>query len=164
MPNGGSDCCGTCWYNLVNEGEAGYERPGVGKGVKDHCEIRGLAIETPFYTYCANHPHHMPDGGRVPVGPVFTGDSNGNREVWVESPDTEEVRLALLDLLDGIANVAAQDRYPFASPSIAQILVGQLIVFQEQRAVPILRRLLERRPDLELLQEALTQIESERED
>jgi len=24
MPNGGSDCCGTCWFNARNKGEAGY--------------------------------------------------------------------------------------------------------------------------------------------
>lgn len=164
MPNGGSDCCGTCWYNSVNEGQAGYERPGVGKGVKDHCEIRGLAIENPFYTYCANHPHHMPEGGAVPVGPVFTGDSNGNREVWVESPDTEEVRLGLLDMLDGLAHVVSRDRYPFPSPNIAQIVVGQLIVFREQRAVPVLQRLLERFPDTSLFEEALKQIQNEGEE
>ena len=164
MPNGGSDCCGTCWHNSVNEGQAGYERPGVGKGVKDHCEIRDLAIETPFYTYCANHPHHMPEGGAVPVGPVFTGDSNGNREVWVESPDTEVVRLELLKMLDGLAHVSSRDRYPFTSPSIAQVVVGQLIMFQEQRAIPVLRRLLERWPDSGLFEEALNQIEGNEED
>lgn len=164
MPNGGSDCCGTCWHNSVNEGQAGYERPGVGKGVKDHCEIRDLAIETPFYTYCANHPHHMPDGGAVPIGPVFTGDSDGSREVWVESPDSEEVRLALLDMLDGLAHIVSQDRYPFPSPNIAQIVVGQLIVFREQRAVPVLQRLLQRYPDTSLFEEALKQIQGAGED
>ncbi|MCY4624169.1 MAG: hypothetical protein OXC99_04090 [Chloroflexi bacterium] len=164
MPNGGSDCCGTCWYNRVNEGTAGYERSGVGKGIKDHCEIRGLAIETPFYTYCANHPHHMPEGGPVPVGPVFTGDSNGNRKVWVESPDTEEVRLALLNMLDGLAHVVSRDRYPFTSPGIAQVVVGQLMGFREQRAAPVLQRLLERWPESELFQEALREITNERED
>jgi len=25
MPNGGSDCCGTCWFNARNKGEARYE-------------------------------------------------------------------------------------------------------------------------------------------
>jgi len=24
MPDGGSDCCGTCWFNERNKGEAGY--------------------------------------------------------------------------------------------------------------------------------------------
>jgi hypothetical protein len=26
MPNGGSDCCGTCWFNARNKGEAGRNR------------------------------------------------------------------------------------------------------------------------------------------
>ena len=56
MPNGGSDCCGTCWFNSKNSGEQGYqgsEKEGVVK-----CTIRNLEIPDPFWTYCANHPHH----------------------------------------------------------------------------------------------------------
>jgi hypothetical protein len=25
MPNGGSDCCGTCWFNSQNNEEPGYK-------------------------------------------------------------------------------------------------------------------------------------------
>ena len=56
MPNGGSDCCGTCWFNSKNNGEQGYhgsEKEGVAI-----CTIRNLEIPDPFWTYCANHPHH----------------------------------------------------------------------------------------------------------
>lgn len=158
MPNGGSDCCGACWHNRVNEGKAGYERPGEARGVKDYCEIRGLEIETAFYTYCANHPHHMPEGGNVPVGPVFTGDSNGNREIWVESPDTEEIRLGLLNMLEGIEHVVSRDNYPFPSPSLTRILVGQLLRFGERRATPILERLSEKHPAATLFKDALDEI------
>lgn len=159
MPNGGSDCCGTCWHNRVNEGKAGYERPGEAKGVKDYCEIRGLAIQSPFYTYCANHPHRMPDGGEVPVGPVYTGDSFGNREVWVLSPDTEEVRLNLLHILENLERVAARDFYPLGV-SLGGSAIWQLIQFREQRAVPILQRLLDRWPENDLFKAALEQISS----
>jgi hypothetical protein len=24
MPNGGSDCCGTCWFNSTHQGQVGY--------------------------------------------------------------------------------------------------------------------------------------------
>ncbi len=55
MPNGGSDCCGTCWFNTKNEGEVGYDHCDSPR--PDHCEIRELKITNSFYTYCANHPH-----------------------------------------------------------------------------------------------------------
>lgn len=163
MPNGGSDCCGTCWYNRVNEGKSGYERPGDAKGVKDHCEIRDIAVENPFYTYCANHPHRMPDGGPIPVGPIYTGDSNGNREVWVASADSEEIRLNLLHMLENLERIASSDRYPFGR-SLGSVVLGQLVEFRERRAEPILRRLSERYPEEELLKEALEQITNPQED
>lgn len=164
MPNGGSDCCGTCWHNRVNEGKAGYDRPGAAKGVKDYCEIRSLPIEGPFYTYCANHPHHMPEDALIPIGPVFTGDSFGRREVWVPSPDTEEIRLALLNMLTALDYVVTRDAYPFTSPSIASIVVRQVVEFREQRAVSVLERLLERWPEEGLFREALEQLRNAQED
>ncbi len=157
MPNGGSDCCGTCWYNRVNEGKSGYDRPGEARGVKDFCEIRGLEIEIPFYTYCANHPHRMPDGGEIPVGPVYTGDSFGNREVWQPSPDTEAIRLNLLHFLENIERLAYTDRYPIGM-SLGSVVVRQLVEFREQRAMPVLERLIERHPNSALFKEALGQI------
>src|SRR5687768_955859 len=87
MPNGGSDCCGTCWFNVKNKGEAGYAHTGDPEPA--FCSIRGLLIEDPFYTYCANHPHRRPERDAIPIGPVFTGEE---REMWQDSPDTEEVR------------------------------------------------------------------------
>ena len=35
-----------------------------------HCEIRDVAIDHPFYTYCANHPHRRPDRDPIPIGPI----------------------------------------------------------------------------------------------
>ena len=73
MPNGGSDCCGTCWFNAKNKGQAGYDH------ASDHepafCTIRSLPIEDAFYTYCGNHPHRTPERDPIPIGPVFTGDA-----------------------------------------------------------------------------------------
>ena len=43
MPNGGSDCCGTCWFNAKNKGEKGY---GHAKDPEPaFCTIRALPIE-----------------------------------------------------------------------------------------------------------------------
>ena len=43
MPNGGSDCCGTCWFNRANRGEMGSGNHD--HSIPSHCEIRDLAIE-----------------------------------------------------------------------------------------------------------------------
>ena len=58
MPNGGSDCCGTCWFNRENQVEAGYAH--MSEAEPAYCEIRNLDIPNPFYTCCANHPHRSP--------------------------------------------------------------------------------------------------------
>jgi hypothetical protein len=44
--------------SMRRKGQAGYRHaddPGP-----DYCTIRSLAIEDPFYTYCGNHPCHLP--------------------------------------------------------------------------------------------------------
>ena len=135
MPNGGSDCCGTCWFNLANGGKAGSLNHD--KNVPSYCEIRDLAIERPFYTYCANHPHHRPDRDPIPIGPVTRARSTGNlsyeRDVWQTSPDTEEIRQHLLGLLDTLFKEAANDRYPFFAP-MADAILWQIGQFHETRA------------------------------
>src|SRR5262245_28248999 len=73
MPNGGSDCCATCWFNSKNEGEAGFSHAGAPGPAS--CTICKLAIENPFYTYCANHPHRRAQQDRIPIGPVFIHDA-----------------------------------------------------------------------------------------
>ena len=45
MPNGGSDCCATCWFNRKNRGEAGYDH--VGAPEPAYCEIREFDIPDP---------------------------------------------------------------------------------------------------------------------
>ena len=66
MPNGGSDCCSTCWFNKRNKGEAFCENPD--DLLPDFCNIRALPIEDPVYTYCANHPRRRPEHDRIPIG------------------------------------------------------------------------------------------------
>jgi hypothetical protein len=137
MPNGGSDCCGTCWFNAKNKGEAGYAHASDPEPA--FCSIRGLALENPFYTYCANHPHRRPERDPIPIGPVLTGDSSGARQFWQPSPDTEEVRQHLLTLL------AAMEQQPDSEYPIGvyadEVVVWQLGEFRESRAADGLRRI-----------------------
>ena len=137
MPNGGSDCCGTCWFNAKNKGEAGYGH--MNDPEPAFCVIRDLAIEDPFYTYCANHPHRRPERDPMPIGPVLTGDSFGRRELQRPSPDSEAVRAHLLSLLQNISERPASG-YPIGA-HLDEIVVWQLGEFHETRAVPDLRRL-----------------------
>jgi hypothetical protein len=136
-PNGGSDCCGTCWFNGKNKGQAGYAHASDPEPA--FCTIRNLAIEDPFYTYCGNHPHRRPQRDPIPIGPVFTGDSSGAREFWQPSPDTEEVRQHLLQLLPEMGQQPASE-YPIGIYT-DEVVVWQLGEFREPRAVDELRRI-----------------------
>jgi hypothetical protein len=145
MPNGGSDCCGTCWFNARNKGEAGYDH------TKDQepnfCTIRGLAIENPFWTYCANHPHRRPDRDPIPIGPVFI-DARGypyGRKQWQPSPDTEEVRQHLLELIRAVQEQPAEE-YPLGAYG-DEMVVWQVGEFREARAADELRRIAAFSPD-----------------
>ena len=129
MPNGGSDCCGTCWFNSKNDGEPGYH--GAKKPGKVRCIIRDIEPEDPFYTYCANHPHHNKNRIDVPLGPVYI---NSPREIWLIPPESEEITVQLLSLLDTITN-EVQKRYP--SPTdLEEIIIEQLMKGKEKRAIP----------------------------
>ena len=161
MPNGGSDCCGTCWFNQRNRGQRGYQHwdmPG-----EDHCEIRDLAIEVPFYTYCANHPHRRPDRDPIPIGPVLVNNSGGftnDREVWKPSPDTEEIRQHLLEIVSDVFTHMAVDRYPH-QPSLVVAVMRQLGQFREPRAVRDLQWIRDNCPDFlaDPARDALEQIQ-----
>jgi len=139
MPNGGSDCCGTCWFNARNKGKAGYVH--ASDPEPSFCTIRGIAIENPFWTYCTNHPHHRPNRDPIPIGPVFV-DSGGypyDRKQLQPSPDTEEVRQHLLDLARAIIEQPVEE-YPAGTAS-DEMVVWQLGEFREERAVDELRRI-----------------------
>ena len=140
MPNGGSDCCGTCWFNSKNEGEPGYH--GSEKAGVVICTIRNLEIPDPFWTYCANHPHHNKNKIELPLGPVYVGDDYPySRKVWVGPPDTEQIRLKLLELLDKITN-DAEYKYP-SETDLEEEVIKQLTALKEERAVDGLRRIIQ---------------------
>ncbi len=169
MPNGGSDCCGTCWFNRKNEGQKGTDHASADK--EPYCEIRGVAIRNPFWTYCANHPHRCPDRDPVPIGPilVYAGDGwTNDREVWKPSPDTEAIRLHLLEMLNTLEETISQveaDWYPIGPP-LAATIMWQLGQFREERAVQRLRWIRDNCPAFlaEPAREALQQIRGEHPD
>ena len=144
MPNGGSDCCGTCWFNSKNEGEPGYhgaDRPGEAR-----CTIRDLEIPNPFWTYCANHPHHNLQRIALPIGPVYTvAEDSYARVPWVESPDTPAIRAELLRLLGEMPETPTPE-YP-SGTRIEHEVIRQLAAFGERAAIPGLRRVLNFRPE-----------------
>lgn len=159
MPNGGSDCCGTCWFNRANGGRAGSANHD--HSISSFCQIRDVPIGDPFYTYCANHPYRRPDRDPIPIGPILrpgtitpdtpeiaptildTGTGAPARVIWKRSPDTDEIRQHLLKLLADLEREATKDKY-FPTPSMAATVIWQLGEFRESRAVPGLKRIIER--------------------
>ena len=137
MPDG-SDCCATCWFNAKNNGEA---KPHAvlaqsSSPEPDACVIRALPLHDPIHTYCANHPERNPARIEVPVGPVFTGEG---RELWRRSPENDEVRATLLEMLSEISDQPA----PMGPPGISleETVIWQLGELREQRARPDLSRI-----------------------
>jgi tetratricopeptide (TPR) repeat protein len=137
MPNGGSDCCGTCWFNKNNNGKPGYH--GSKKVSVARCTIRDIDIPNPFWTYCANHPHHTREKINLPLGPVYVaelmdGFASYARKVWLNPPDNEKTRLKLLELLDSISGDIEQ-KYP-SQTNLEEEIISQLMTLEEKRAVP----------------------------
>ena len=163
MPNGGSDCCGTCWFNRANGGRSGPKNHD--RTIPSFCEIRGIALNNPFYTYCANHPYRRPERDPIPIGPILhqgqitpetpeiappllDPNMGTQRVVWKASPDTEEVRKHLLELLALLEERPAQNEFfpplsaYFPTITVATTVVWQLGEFREARAMPRLMRIL----------------------
>ena len=104
--------------------------------------LSALAIENPFWTYCGNHPHRRPDRDPIPIGPVFIDGGGGypyGRKQWQPSPDTEEVRQHLLELVRVISE-QPNEEYP-AGVYTDEMVVWQLSEFREGRAADELRRI-----------------------
>ncbi|MCY3713681.1 MAG: hypothetical protein OXH02_10355 [Gemmatimonadetes bacterium] len=155
MPNGGSDCCGTCRFNRANAGLENLS-PLLREDMErvheaSHCEIRGLDIQNPFWTYCANHTSRMKRGYSVPLGPVYVHEWNhvvnsdgvrvpvSNRIPWVDAPDTEEVRTQLLQFLKELELLS--DSYPWHGKDLVHEVVDELERLREPRAIPILEQI-----------------------
>ena len=139
MPNGGSDCCGTCCFNAVNIAKANGQSEQ--EKTEPYCTIRHFSPETPFWTYCANHPHHNLNKTPVPVGSVYEDLDDGNgRTVKLPAPDSEEVRVKLLQLLEKISE---QPELEYPTPTrFDREVIKHLQAIKESRASEGLIRLL----------------------
>ena len=98
MPNGGTDYCVWCKYNQ-QDADLNQAKSASARGF---CTIRGVPVDTGVgHNSCLNHPHHNPSGITIPVGPLFVSHADW-RYVAAKSPDSEEIRAVLLDLVRGI--------------------------------------------------------------
>ena len=142
MPNGGSDCCGTCWFRTEKKVEIKDKKEDNRKYITT-CLIRDLEIPRPFWTYCANHPHHT-KGRKIdaPLGPVYidSGEYPYSRKIWKKAIDTEEIRLKLVDLVHRISNTK-EDSYN-GGYGIEEEALIQIGVMKEKRAVRSLLRII----------------------
>lgn len=69
------------------------------------CQIRGLTIDDPFWTYCGNQTRHNPLQIRIPVGPVYTTREYPYRRVLLHpSPQEPNLRSELLALIRRLKN------------------------------------------------------------
>ena len=108
---------------------------------------------TPFTRTAPTTRTAGPNRDRIPIGPImrhggFIGAFNENpREVWIPSPDSEEIRLHLLELVENLfEHVVTKDRYPIGQ-SIGAVIIWQLGEFKEQRAVKHLQRISKNVPE-----------------
>ena len=89
MPNGGTDNCGTCSFNKVNQGKWGCPESKPEKPDTAFCTIRKIPIPDPFYTYClkAQTKQHVAEG------PVFSTGlaSPYSRIPWFENRPAQTV-------------------------------------------------------------------------
>jgi hypothetical protein len=75
----------------------------------------------------------------MPIGPVWEGTSEGYREVWKLAPDTEAIRLNLLNLLSQIQEQPPPE-YPMGI-YVDDVVIWQVGELQEVRALEDLHRI-----------------------
>jgi hypothetical protein len=138
MPNGGSDCCAFCWFQIGNSHRHGSGA--VGRPTATYCSIRGFEIGRPGLTCCVSHRHHDPLKIEVPIGPVCeTSGTNDPRDISMRSPDTEEVRTTLLEF---VGQTEAPSRFWYPSGMYFEdVVIWQLGGFLEARALDELWRI-----------------------
>ena len=100
----------------------------------------------------ANHPYHRPNRDPVPIGPVYvhrvTGPlGEGGREEWQPSPDTEEIRQHLLDIVR-LPEEHADEGYHFYTHPAHIAAITQLLEWRDERLIPALEEIA-RRPEVE---------------
>ena len=114
MPNGGTDCCGTCWWFAPKMVEMKFATsPGATREIPPWCTIRRIRIDDPFWTYCANHPYRHGEPDPIPIGGVERGDGGYHNVRWRAYPPENGpvVRAHLGALLERQA-AAEEERAP----------------------------------------------------
>ena len=134
-------------HMLVQQKEKG--EPGSSEECGHHsgtpyCEIRDQPIRDPYYTYCANHPKRRSVRDPIPIGPILVAEAASgfaHKRVPLKfSPDTEEIRQHLIDLLNKPKETDAGDTYP-AYPRVIDTIIWQLGQFRERGAVGPLQKM-----------------------
>ena len=144
MSYGASDCCSTCWLNIKLDSEGTEDQP-----KEAYCQIRKLSIADPGSTYCSNHQLHNQKKLYPPIGPVYVHDPQAphSRRIWLDSPDTEEIRLTLVRALERMPEIP-EEEYAFGKRFDEEV-IQQLAIFREKRAIPGLMRVLTFDPQAE---------------
>ena len=136
MPNGGPDCCGTCWYDNANI-VSGRHSTGPDEGFH-FCTIRQFAPTDPYWTYCYNHRDWQPEGDPVPLGPAYGIKNEAahgyEREPITPFPDSEAIRAHLLAILESSGEGG------LVTP-LLEVALDHIEALGERRSIPALRRI-----------------------
>lgn len=145
MPNGGSDCCGECWFNSIVVANPGSHSSGSEENII--CTIRRIKIRNPYWTYCSNHQHHNLKKVEIPIGSVYINVYDGDysyRKIWIDTIDDEKTRITLLNLIDEIQEIWVSE-YP-AGVRFDEEILNSINYLNEKRAIPKLQRILNFNP------------------
>ena len=95
-------------------------------------------------------------------GGFIDGLNENPREVWIPSPDSEEIRLHLLALLGNFFEHVFKGRYPIGQ-SLSRVIIWQLGQFREHRAAKHIEWISKIVPDdhADAARKALAQIRDE---
>ena len=103
-----SDCCGTCEFNSINQ-QDGRTPPGE-QDRAFFCQVRQVAMDNPFWTFCNNHQRRNPLLSQTPRGPIWATVSNVLRQLPFDegfylppeaSPPPDAARHARVPYYDG---------------------------------------------------------------
>ena len=124
---------------LANKGKAGYPRRIEATHTTAKSAIWTLRI--PFTRIVRTTPHHRPDRDPIPIGPVhsavYAGAGMYGRDLWQPSPDSEEIRQHLLDLIRLPEEEADKMRYPLINPAYT-VAIQQLVEWRDERVIDAL--------------------------
>lgn len=141
MPNGGSDCCGTCMF--FSEYDKKKQTSEISQDSICKCCIREIEIDVPFYTYCANHQDHNQKKYRIPIGPVY--ECKGYpyvRNVLKEAPNDEKTRSLIINVLNNInINSRIERGFIFSETDFDLEVIKHVTQLRDNRALGKLKEI-----------------------